>query len=48
MVAEINTIIELSPELASLTYEVGLNPLKICENALKLAIGRPAGVKSKY
>jgi hypothetical protein len=44
MVAEINTIIELNPELANLAYEIGLNASKICENALKLAISRLQGV----
>jgi hypothetical protein len=40
VVAEINTIIELNPELENLACEIGLNPSKICENALKQAIGR--------
>ena len=44
MVAEINTIIELNPELANLACEIGLNPSKICENALKSAISRLQGV----
>ncbi len=43
-VAEINTIIELNPELANLACEIGLNPSKICENALKLAIKRLQGI----
>ncbi len=44
MVAESNTIIELNPELANLAYEMGLNASKICENALKQAIGRLQGL----
>ena len=37
---QISTTIELKPELANLAFEIGLNPSKICENALKQAIGR--------
>ena len=44
MVAEIRSIIELNPELANLAYETGLNPSKICENAIKLAIRRLQGL----
>ncbi len=44
MVGEINTIIELNPELANLAYEIGLNPSKICESAIKLAIRRLKGL----
>jgi hypothetical protein len=44
MVAEINTIIEINPELANLECEIGLNPSKICENAIKLAIRRLQGL----
>ncbi len=40
VVNEVNTIIELSPELTNLAEEIGLNVQKICENALKLAIVR--------
>jgi hypothetical protein len=41
--SQINTTIELNPELANLAYEMGLNPSKICENALKSAISRLQG-----
>ena len=44
MVAEITTTIELNPELTNLASEIGLNVQKICENALKLAIGRLQGL----
>ena len=46
MVAEINTTIELNPELANLAYEMGLNAPKICENALKSAISRLQGINT--
>jgi hypothetical protein len=46
MVAEINTIIEINPELANLACEIGLNPSKICENAIKLAISRLQGINT--
>ena len=41
---QINSTIELNPELGNLAYEMGLNPSKICENALKLAIRRLQGL----
>ena len=44
MITQISSTIELNPELANLAYEMGLNPSKICENALKLAISRLQGV----
>jgi hypothetical protein len=44
MVSEINSTIELSPELTNLATDIGLNVQKICENALKLAIGRLQGL----
>jgi hypothetical protein len=47
MISEISTTIELKPELVSLAYEIGLNPSKICENALKQAIGRLQGLNQK-
>jgi hypothetical protein len=46
MVAEINTTIELNSELTNLAFEIGLNPSKICENALKTAISRLQGVNT--
>jgi hypothetical protein len=44
MIAQVSSTIELNPELASLAYEMGLNPSKICENALKIAINRLQGL----
>jgi hypothetical protein len=44
MVESINTTIELSSELTNSASEIGLNVQKICENALKLAIGRLQGL----
>ena len=44
MLTQVNTTIELKPELANLAYEMGLNPSKICENALKQAINRLQGL----
>jgi hypothetical protein len=44
MITQVNTTIELNPELANLAYEMGLNALKICENALKSAISCLQGV----
>ncbi len=44
MVQEINTIVELNPELTNLATEIGLNVQKVCENALKLAIRRLQGL----
>ena len=44
MVQEINTTVELNSELANLATEIGLNVQKICENALKQAIGRLQGL----
>ena len=43
MITQINTTIDLNPELANLAYEMGLNAPKICENALKSAISRLQG-----
>lgn len=37
----------ISPELMNLAYEMGLNPSRICENALKLAINRLRGWNQK-
>jgi hypothetical protein len=44
MVTEVNATIELKQELVSLAYEIGLNPSKIAENALKQAIVRLQGL----
>jgi hypothetical protein len=44
VITQVSTTIELNPELANLAYEMGLNALKICENALKSAISRLQGV----
>ena len=44
VMTEISPTIELSPELMNLAFEMGLNPSKICENALKLAISRLQGL----
>ena len=44
MIAQVNTTIELNPELTNLAAEIGLNVQKICENALKQAIGRLQGL----
>ena len=44
MITQVSSTIELSPELANLAYEMGLNASKICENALKSAISRLQGV----
>ncbi len=44
MLTQVNTTIELNPEVASLAYEMGLNASKICENALIQAINRLQGV----
>jgi hypothetical protein len=41
---QISSTIELNAELTNLAYEMGLNPSKICENALKLAIRRFQGL----
>ncbi len=43
MVTEINTTVELNPQLTNLATDIGLNVQKICENALKLAIYRLQG-----
>ena len=45
MTTQINTI-EISPELANMAYEMGLNIQKTCENALKEAIRRLQGYNS--
>jgi hypothetical protein len=45
VITAVSSIIELTPELASLAYELGLNSSKTCENALKLAISHLQGVK---
>jgi exonuclease VII small subunit len=42
---QINTI-EISPELANMAYEMGLNIQKTCENGLKEAIRRLQGFNS--
>ena len=47
MITQISPTIELNPELANLAYETGLNVQKICENALKQAIGRLQGLNQK-
>jgi hypothetical protein len=47
MVSEINSTIELSPELTNLAYELGLNAPKICEGVLKLASNRLQGLDFK-
>ena len=44
MITQVSSTIELSPELANLAYEMGLNASKIFENALKLAIRCLQGV----
>jgi hypothetical protein len=44
MITQINPTIELNAELLNLAQEIGLNPSKICENALKLAIRRLKGL----
>ncbi len=44
MIKQISPAVELSPDLANLAYEMGLNPSKFCENALKQAIGRLQGL----
>ena len=44
MITQISSTIELNPELTNLAFEMGLNPSKICENALKLAINRFQGL----
>ena len=44
MITQVGTTIELNPDLANLAYEMGLNASKICENALKQAIGRLQGL----
>ncbi len=44
MITQVNTTIELKPELVNLACEIGLNPSKICENALKSAIRCLQGV----
>ena len=44
IITQVSTAIELNPELANLAYEMGLNASKICENALKQAIGRLQGL----
>ncbi len=44
MTTQVNSTIELNPELANLAYEMGLNAPKICENALKLAVRRLQGL----
>jgi len=44
MITQISPTIELNPELTNLAYELGLNPSKICENALNLAIRRLQGL----
>ena len=48
MTTELNTTIELNPELANLAYEMGLNISKTCENALKEAIRRLQGSNLDY
>ncbi len=47
MITQISSTVELEPELTNLAYEIGLNPSKICENALKLAISRLQGNGNK-
>ncbi len=42
MITQISSI-EISPELANMAYEMGLNIQKTCENALKEAIRRLQG-----
>jgi hypothetical protein len=44
MITQISPTVELEPELTNLAFELGLNPSKICENALKLAINRLQGL----
>ena len=44
MITQISSTIDLKPELTNLAFQMGLNPSKICENALKLAIGRLQGL----
>ena len=44
MITQVSSTIELNPELANLAFEIGLNPSKICENAIKLAIRRLQGL----
>jgi hypothetical protein len=44
MITQISPTVELEPELTNLAYELGLNPSKICENALKSAINRLQGL----
>ena len=46
MITQVNTTIELNPELANLAYAMGLNASKICENAVKTAISRLQGVNT--
>ncbi len=43
MLTQVSPTVEFSPELMNLALEIGLNPSKICENALKLAINRLQG-----
>jgi intergrase/recombinase len=40
MITAVSSTIELNRELLNLVQEIGLNPSKVCENALKLAIRR--------
>jgi hypothetical protein len=44
MITQISPTVELKPELTNLAFKLGLNPSKICENALKLAINRLKGL----
>jgi hypothetical protein len=46
MISQVNSTVELNPELANLAYEMGLNLSKICENALKTAIDRLQGLNA--